>query len=292
VAGTLAIHVVSYGLLVPYYWSNSGTSLLTRASIQSDVLFASDPNISVFYVGLDRRHVYRTTLDGTEAQRVCELGEVSQLARLFLRQTADGDTWDLWLADQEIVEPRLLARNVAKGIPDKCITKNPNREMDGWMAFGSAIDLRPEGEQRVHVETGFWPIEGLVVNDDSDRKALQLSLETPFVRWYARCATVLPRGQVIYQLSSQIVLVDIESRKVGLVARGFGPVVIPAANLAEPIWTTETVEPDESPSLRAAGQSLPPGDRDTHARLSLSRSVRRLTHWIYVNGAVRPAVVL
>jgi hypothetical protein len=51
---------------------------------------------------------------------------------------------------------------------------------------------------------------------------------------------VLPCGQVIYQLNDQIVLLDIESRKVGLVARGFGPVVLLAANLAEPIWTTCT----------------------------------------------------
>jgi hypothetical protein len=141
--GALAMHTVSYGLLVPYYWSKSGTSLLTQASLQSDMSFATDPNITVFFVGPDRLHVCRTTLDGAEPRRVCELDAASQFARLFLRQSTDGDTCDLWLADQGIAEPRLLARTLARVFQTAAFPQTPIANlMAGWRSVRRSICAR------------------------------------------------------------------------------------------------------------------------------------------------------
>jgi hypothetical protein len=43
--------------------------------------------------------------------------------------------------------------------------------------------------------------------------------------WFSRCATVLPGSLVVYQLGEQIVVLDLERRQLGLLAKGRSPVV-------------------------------------------------------------------
>ncbi len=52
-------------------------------------------------------------------------------------------------------------------------------------------------------------------------------METPFFStWYPYYPIVLPGNYVIYQLGKQIVLFDINGRRIRLLARGVGPVVV------------------------------------------------------------------
>lgn len=50
-------------------------------------------------------------------------------------------------------------------------------------------------------------------------------MECPFVIWYSRNAVTLPHGQVVYQAGEQIVLLDLATRRIALLAIGQGPVV-------------------------------------------------------------------
>ena len=45
------------------------------------------------------------------------------------------------------------------------------------------------------------------------------------MHWFARWATVLPSSQIVFQLGPQIVLLDPETRDMGVLAIGQGPVV-------------------------------------------------------------------
>jgi hypothetical protein len=228
VNGSLVAQTASYGVLFAYYWNVSAVSMLTQANIQRDIGFAAEPSHSIFFVGSADRHLYEVALDGSEPRRVGELGRATEFARLFLRQSRDGEALDLCLADRDANVQTLVVR-VAVDLPTESSSPHGN-EQDSWWEFGAALDLRPSDELATEVETGFWPVEGIVVRQGSAGVPLRLALETPFVAWYARCATALPGNQVIFQLNDQIVLFDIESRKLGLVARGYGPLVIPAAN--------------------------------------------------------------
>jgi hypothetical protein len=69
-------------------------------------------------------------------------------------------------------------------------------------------------------------VEGLQAWNKKTNEKLNAALETPFVIWPSRNATVLPGDQVVYQLGDQIVVLDLRTRRIGLVARGRGPVVI------------------------------------------------------------------
>jgi hypothetical protein len=75
--------------------------------------------------------------------------------------------------------------------------------------------------------TGFWPIEGLRGKNEKTGETIYFSLETPFVSWIARSATQLPGDYVVFQLGDdQICLFETATKKIALLARGQGPVVV------------------------------------------------------------------
>ena len=55
---------------------------------------------------------------------------------------------------------------------------------------------------------------------------LDVSLDTPFIRWPVYCPTQLPSGQVVFQLGgNQICILDPNERKIALLAKGRWPVI-------------------------------------------------------------------
>ena len=52
-----------------------------------------------------------------------------------------------------------------------------------------------------------------------------LGLETPFLWWWAREATILPGDLVVFEMGRQILVLDVRARKLGLLARGRAPLV-------------------------------------------------------------------
>jgi hypothetical protein len=51
-------------------------------------------------------------------------------------------------------------------------------------------------------------------------------LHTPFISWFMKNVTILPEDQVVFQMGEQIVLLDLNSRKIGFISKGIGPVVV------------------------------------------------------------------
>lgn len=82
------------------------------------------------------------------------------------------------------------------------------------------------------VHTGYWAFEGLRAEKGDTHK--WLALELPFLYWYSRFATVVPGDQVVYQLGNQVVLLDLNADKIGLITMGYGPVVILENKTEEP----------------------------------------------------------
>ena len=95
---------------------------------------------------------------------------------------------------------------------------------DSWFNLGVA-DYRQPDKRQWKARTGFWAIEGLHAENEKDGKKFYIALETPFVQWYMRSVTILPGDQVVFQMGDQIVLLDLESHKMGLVTKGRWPVV-------------------------------------------------------------------
>lgn len=51
-------------------------------------------------------------------------------------------------------------------------------------------------------------------------------MATPFFSWFTSDITVLPGDLVIYELGKQIVVLDLNKRKIGLLAMGHSPVAV------------------------------------------------------------------
>jgi len=92
--------------------------------------------------------------------------------------------------------------------------------------WGSFSRFLPEGRQKWEVITEYWAYQGLKARNKKAGELLRIAFDTPFiVSWQARHATMLTESLVVYQLGDQIVLLDLDKRKIGLITSGRGPIV-------------------------------------------------------------------
>lgn len=222
---SLIAQTASYVLLVPYYLSVSSISLYTRTHIDRSLSFASKSPGTVYFIGLKDGDVYQIRLNGSERRKVLTSHITSRDARLFVRRAKGSQKWSLWVKNypRDDAETLLIKDFAPRTAP---FPREDERVYGNWFAFGDACDLRPENQRSWKVWTGFWAIEGLSARNKETEERLHIALETPFIQWYARNATVLPGNQVVFQLDEQIVLFDLTTRKIGLVTMGRGPIVI------------------------------------------------------------------
>ncbi len=224
---SLYAQILSYALLIPFYFLASGTSLLWNVKIQRDLSFART-NPWVYFINENGKSVERIELSGKAKEKVCDISANSKNARLFAKKAESG-SWDLWLKDRKegaYIESEVkildgLSTQMAQLTRwDGAVIEEP----DGGLNFG-VVDYRKPDDRYWKVRTGFWAIEGLRANNEKEGKKFYIALETPFVQWYMRNVTILPSDQVVFQIGDQIVLLDIESHKMGLVTKGRGPLV-------------------------------------------------------------------
>ena len=228
-AASLAAQVVSYGLLVPFYLSGSQLALYEEMRPERSLSFVKSPEALVFYLGLDG-DLYRIRADGTGKTRVAEPRIRRPDAWLSLRSDEMGRLELRAMLGTEKLKPRVLLTGL-HGYGGATERKSPCGGFNYyWGAYeNDVIDLRqpPGGPHRVCADSLPW--YGLMVRDkdhDTPRTTTYLGFETPFFAWDSACPNVLPGDQVVYQLGDQIVVGDLNSRQIGLIARGRGPVVV------------------------------------------------------------------
>jgi hypothetical protein len=227
-------------------------------------------NFWVYYVPHAGRDVERVRLDGSDQQSVVALPEsgFKSVERLFARQSALGGSWDLYI---ELYQGRRGSRLVLAGVASDMPHHDPNRpsaitqptatttpatstsatvpttaqrevdladptEVPSGHPFSRQFgDYRSPGRGDLEVDAGFWPAEGLYYRADNGQISGRFALDTPFLNnWATRYPFVLPGDLVVYQLGSQIVLLDLRAKRIALLARGRGLVVIPADLLIAP----------------------------------------------------------
>ena len=69
-------------------------------------------------------------------------------------------------------------------------------------------------------------MRGLRALNKKTEEKVELTLEVPFFNWSVRSVTILPGDEVVFQAGNQVCIFDRESRKLGVIARGRGPVVV------------------------------------------------------------------
>jgi hypothetical protein len=225
--GQLASHgvlILAYGLIA---FPTVRTILTMR--VREPATFAKSVQPLIYYISPTDGALWRIRPDGSEAERLLAADVLANDATLYAARSEDGDCWDLWVAycNRRQDQSRML-------IP--CFADSPavaQRELEhGYEHHGRNLGYaapRPAGVEDAGwtVRNGFWAAEGLWAKNSQTGRSLRVAYETP-LDWSlaARNPTILPGEQVVYQLGDQIVLLDLNTRTVGVVARGRGPLVV------------------------------------------------------------------
>jgi hypothetical protein len=224
-AACLVINIVSYIPLAFWYHGVSVQSLFKNAVIVSKADYSiRHPKAVLYFVG-EGQDIYRMRLDGSNPEKFYEPEKHSGKVILFLRQTPSRQETDLYMARSEgfYVPEESHSICLQEGVLRSSDLTFPDER--GMQAF-EATDFRTAEQRRWNVNAKFWAMEGLELRDSDSQEWFNIALETPFVQWYVRNATVLPDDEIIFQFGEQICIFDRESRKLALLAQGSSPVVI------------------------------------------------------------------
>jgi len=225
--GNLLVQSASYILLFGWYAMASGTTLYT----QTHVVAVSDVNFPkqglLYFISRTNGTVDVLDLSSRQTQKIAALGKVDDDERLFMQASANSPGhWNiLETSRRTVICSNLPVETAVYATNDY----NPNiTEIRGTMFnFGNAPIIGNAMGSDWRFRTGFWPIEGLHGTNKKTGESIHLALETPFAYWIARSATQLPDDSIVFQLGNdQICLFEPATKKLCLLARGQGPVVL------------------------------------------------------------------
>ena len=240
ILGSLIIQTVSYALLFGWFWSLSGTSLLTQTDVVDLSAMSLPDDVLMYYIDSDDGDVYVRPLAESGARHVFDLNSDQAHDELLVRRSsADSNTWDLvaYMGDNHPFGPILVTieesfASVAAPSWHHAITDSPEY-FDAEFDDGSVPRLGEAGSSPWKFWAGYWPIEGLdPIEGLSGKQTLsgetvQLAIETPFVAWFIRNATHLPTDRVLFQLGDdQLCVYDPENKQIAVITRGRGPVAV------------------------------------------------------------------
>ena len=232
----------SYAVLIPIYLAASSVGIYTGATVRHDLSFVRPPLAWVYYLNPDDKGLWRIRTDGTQKALVREGVWTTDNDRLSPDRHPDLPKWDLNLVrsdpgslnHSDVITSVLLTDFATTAGRWLCYRRHhemdeppAERNEEGvWFSFGPAADMRPKLDRPWVAGTGSWSTEGVFVENSRPNGALdRFAVEAPFLVWPSRCATVLPAGQIVYQLGKQIVILDPESREIGFLTMGQGPAV-------------------------------------------------------------------
>ncbi len=219
----------SYAFLIPLYLLVSPTSLLWSADLNRRPAFARPPLATVYYLDSRDGAVWRVRTDGTARQRVLAAAAHDQETRLMAVASRRPGFVQLCRIDQPNGAPAQSTPLPLSAHGGLAATVAQIQVKGTWLDFGRVRSPWPGEAGAWSLWLGFWPAEGVSVFY-KDQFRYRLALETPFVSWICRSASLLPSQQAVFQLGrgldSQIVLLDLPNRKLAVLAMGQGPAVV------------------------------------------------------------------
>jgi hypothetical protein len=124
-----------------------------------------------------------------------------------------GDRSKTLLADV----PGFAAVDDACGSPNKWARQRWDSQM--------VADFRAGHERDWQVRTKVKDPD-LYAENKKAGKDWRISLDTPFLSWGMLAAAILPGDQLVCNIGNQIAAIDLNTRRIGLIALGYSPVVI------------------------------------------------------------------
>ena len=119
---------------------------------------------------------------------------------------------------------RLLEHFTAFSPLDSDIQEDSTGPLSRWGPRGPVPSLAEKSHWRFSID--FYGLEAIREDEGKTREMLYWAVETPLASWKVKNAVQLDGDQVVFQLGeSQICILDVNTRRIALVTRGFAPVV-------------------------------------------------------------------
>ncbi|MBI3920734.1 MAG: hypothetical protein HY318_04885 [Armatimonadetes bacterium] len=220
---------LSYSLLTPLYYSASQFGFLRDFAVERSLSFAERKDCAIYYVSPLDGNVHRRQLDGS-AHLVVGRTHMPK-GELFLRRSDSGQDWDLWMRKHGELQTDIeVCKSVAAN--NKTVGELQTEAWAGKSEWTGAADRLPINDLRGETEPDWragvtlWPDSALVAENAKTGATLRVALETPFLTWRVSGASLLPGDQVVMEFGDQVVLLDLNQRKIGLIAVGRSPVAV------------------------------------------------------------------
>jgi len=252
ILASVFVQTVSYLAIFGWYWSASGKSLYTNARAVPASELTLPQGLTLYYIDRNDGNVrQRSMSSGADVRTVYELHSTNRNDRLFVRPAlTTHQAWDLLArldrgGSRNYDEVTIASNQVVAAVPDSRSTYTDPPEHPGtWFNFGKVPRLGAANRSKWAGWVGFWAAEGITLTHDETKDELHIAYETPFGSWNVRNAVQLPGDVVLFQFGpDQICALEIETRRVALLCRGRGPVVIGIASS-----TSSNPPPQASPS--------------------------------------------
>lgn len=212
--------VISYFLILyPMYSNSSNTSLLHETRLDQSLVVDAPDIATIYYLGAADGDLYSIRLNRSNCRRLQELPDVPD-SRLLWSRRAGERWWDLTLDPQgEVLLPDFAgSRAVHCGV----LRQQDGREIED-LDFPGACRGRRNGEWEVAAGPCYWGYLR-VFNKNPDR-GYALAMETPIIQWKADFPSMLPGGLVLFQMDDMILLLELRTKRIALLARGRSPLL-------------------------------------------------------------------
>jgi hypothetical protein len=178
----------------------------------------------VLYINPADGGVWQINIDGSGQRKVLQANLTAPSAWLLVCRSTEESRFDLCVAKHSSSEAQPLRKGFISvgGLVDR----NAEAMSQGKEYSWQPIDLRGPAKPNWTVGTVRTADVGIFIYEP-DHTRYHLALATPVLSWTCDSPTILPTGQVLFQLEDQIVILDVETRRLGFLVMGRGPVVVP-----------------------------------------------------------------
>lgn len=228
VLACLLVNLVSYLILTGLYRGASRMTMVTKLRVVP--IQEIDPQLPcrLFYITSNGKEVVESDLSGTSIRKVFAVPLGRQPICLLARPNEDG-RYDLYLVYQPS-GPHPLSEVIQKDFACQAPLNYALAVRGEWNpeeALSYYFHVPAMGEPSLWTyEIGFWPIEGIYATNRATGKVTSWAMETPWVQWSVRHAVQLDGDFLLFQLGrDQLCILDPQTRRIALIARGFGPLV-------------------------------------------------------------------
>ncbi len=231
IKATLLIQTLSYLLLFGWYWSASGKTLYTDTTIVPAAEVSFPEGVQLFFISNDDGNVYQKSRGGGET-KIYDLKSPGGWNYLCIRTSEKGGDLVAVQHDQSNLETAVvILPGILKSVPDTYMMATwPQRRYGQAPRVGAAI----HSPWRIHWD--LYDTVGVTGENESAGENFRVAYGTPVMAWPVFGALHLPEEKVLFQFGmDQICLFDIATRKLAIIARGHGPVVLTDEEMTQPI---------------------------------------------------------